>query len=106
MNSIPLLIATTRQGHVAVIGLRGRFDHRARGIFSKAVCGELADSSVDEIRIDFSELGHIDSCAMGALLVAKEDARRAAKIVSISGAAGRVEEVLRTALFDRLFRFR
>lgn len=87
----------------AIVTPEGRFDYDRRLEFKAPCMRALADPAVRTIVVDLARTTHIDSAALGMLLLRKEDAAAAGKRLVLRGATGVVADVLKVARFDLLF---
>lgn len=86
----------------AVIRLEGRFDFSSHSVFREAIDSALA-SPAATIAVDFSDVDYLDSSALGMLLMLRDQARSAARDVSLAGCRGVVRQLLDIANFGKLF---
>jgi anti-anti-sigma factor len=93
-------------GDVAVIYLQDQFDLRESKGFRGAIDAIVDDANVREIEVNLSRFEHMDSSTLAFLLILRERAREGSKAVVLSGVAGKVQEVLKTASFEQIFVFR
>ena len=96
-------VSTSIQDGIAVISLKGRFDFSVTQAFRDAVENALANTAAKEIQIDLGGVGHLDSAALGVLLLSRDNAQDAGKTVSLAGVTGKVKQVLNLANFDKIF---
>lgn len=96
-----MAIFVAREGNRWRIDVSGRFDFSCRGDFRAAYSGAPTGTS---FLIDMNEVEYVDSAALGMLLLLRDHAGDASR-VSITGASGQPEQVLKIANFHRLFRF-
>jgi len=80
---------------------------KVNGDFNSSVNNEfytlLDGNYVDEYQIDLENAEHIDSSALGLLLVLRERANSSSSIISIVNANKRLKRILSMAKFDHLF---
>lgn len=91
----------SRDGRSEIV-LAGRFDFNAHREFREAVDQALL-LTAPEIRVDLSGVDYLDSSALGMLLVLRDKAREAGKLVTLTGAHGTVRQVIDIANFGKLF---
>ena len=85
------------------IRLPERFDFSYHKSFNALYEPFLADKSIRELAIDFSQVNYLDSSALGMLvLLAKKFSPNNVKI-SIVGAAGTAREIIEMANLAKLF---
>jgi anti-anti-sigma factor len=98
-----MLTSTLIHGGRAVVRLQGRFDFSAHRSF-RDCCGVLLESGeVRELDLDMGGVEHIDSAALGMLLLLKERADAASKPVALHNCKGAVRQVLDIANFSKIF---
>lgn len=89
----------------SILRLEGRMGSGAFSRFRDAYRQAIADCSGRELALDMTEVDHIDSSAMGMLLLLQQDAVKRGIAVTLAGTQPYVQKTLRTAQFDRLFAF-
>ena len=87
----------------AVVRLQGRFDFSAHRELRDSCGSLLAAENVRELQLDMSGLEHMDSSALGMLLLLKERADAAKKRVALHNCTGTVRQVLDIANFGKIF---
>jgi anti-anti-sigma factor len=87
----------------SVIRLQGRFDFSSHREFREATEAALATAGSREVSVDLSAVDYLDSSALGMLLMLRDKARGADKIVSLANCRGAVRQVLDIANFGKLF---
>ena len=87
----------------AVIQLNGRFDFNSHREFRSAVERALGMPGVDNVTIELSRVGYLDSSALGMLLMLRDKARVANRSVALAGVNDAVRKVLDIANFGKLF---
>ena len=85
------------------IRLNGRFDFSAHRIFRDSYAASLNADDVRELEVDLGAVDYLDSSALGMLLMLREKAEAANKIVSLANCRGSVRQVLDIANFGKLF---
>lgn len=92
--------------HVAskhTIRLPQRFDFSYHKTFNASYESFLADKTIRELEIDFSQVNYLDSSALGMLvLLAKKFSQTSVKL-SIVGAAGTARDIIEMANLSKLF---
>ncbi|WP_035060249.1 STAS domain-containing protein [Andreprevotia chitinilytica] len=90
-------------GH-ALIQLNGNFTYESHREFKQTTTNALAADDVKEIELDFSNVGYMDSAALGMLLLLNErvDGRK----VVLTNCKGTVKAVLDIANFSKIFEIR
>lgn len=96
-------MATTFQlhGDLLIITVRGRFEYHEHATFRDAY--ESAPDGVRSYRVDLDAVEHIDSAALGMLILLRRHAESRGGSVSLAGARPQVRRVLDVARFERLF---
>ncbi len=79
----------------------GRFDYGEHQYFSKAMM--LITPGMNKIVIDLKETTHMDSSALGMLLVLLETVKKNQPLIKIINAKDQVWQTLENANFYRLF---
>ncbi|MEO5331379.1 MAG: STAS domain-containing protein [Magnetococcus sp. YQC-5] len=87
-----------------VIELSGNFDYGVNREFLN-IFKNREDLSSLPIRVDFTNVAHIDSAALGMLLMLREKAGGTESNVTISGCNSNLKKIFGAAHFDRLFHF-
>jgi len=88
---------------VGCIQLSGRFDFSVFRRFRESYEPMLEDPGLEEIRVDLAAVEHMDSAALGMLLLLREKAVERGKRVSLSRCTPAVRQILTIANFDQLF---
>jgi anti-anti-sigma factor len=96
-------IKQTKQGNHGIVSLGGRFDFNAHREFKEAYTSLLADSTVQTLEINLSNLDYLDSSALGMLLMLRERAEATNKKISLSSPNPTVIKILDIANFRKLF---
>lgn len=104
-NSHGALIRVRHVGDLATISLTGNFCFASHVIFRETYKRILNKDSILEIEIDFSEVEHLDSAALGMLLVLKDKAEAAHKMLTISRPSRIALETFELAGFQLSFHF-
>jgi anti-anti-sigma factor len=84
------------------IALSGRFTFDDNIQF-RSILKEIEQKTVVSIQMNLAELEYIDSAALGMFLIARDEAQKNKKPISIIGAGGIVKKTLLLARFDSLF---
>lgn len=95
-------IVRSLNGGTKVIKLRGRFDILTINQFGREASEQLDDQTTQELEVDLGGVIYLDSSAVGALLVLRDQAKRAGKSISISRAHGTVRRTLNNMCIDQL----
>ena len=88
------------------IRLDGRFDFSAHRAFRESYAAGLTAHDVRELEIDLALVDYVDSSALGMLLMLREKAHAANKLVALTNCSGAVKQILDVANFGRLFPIR
>ena len=92
--------------HSARIAMSGRFDFKVHRDFKWSYMPLLDNAAVHEIEIEMSRLDHIDSSALGMLMLLNERANAVNKTVTLINTTGAVSQLLEVANFDQIFNIR
>ena len=90
-------------GKTAVFELEGRFVFESHKTLRTACEPAIANDTTACIQLEMSQVEYLDSAALGMLLLVKEKAGKAGKVVQIKGARGIALQVLQVARFDQIF---
>lgn len=90
-------------GDRSVLALKGCWDRNTIGCFRSAYRQALAGSGVRRLVIDMTGVEHMNSFALGSLLLLKRDAEASRTAVALAGCRPSVQGLLRTANIDRMF---
>jgi anti-anti-sigma factor len=96
-------ITSTTAGNTAIIALSGQFDFNDLRTFKAAYEVALTQAGIDTLEIELSNLNYIDSTALGMLMLLRQRARAADKIVVLKHPNQVVREVLEIANLGNLF---
>lgn len=88
-----------------VLGLSGRLDYNSASKFRRVV-RECLKHPAPAVVVDFDRLEYLDSMAMGALLVIREQLQTAGKTLVLSNCKGLILEALHLANFHKIFEIR
>lgn len=86
-----------------VLKLSGRFDFNAHREFREALDKLTKLPDVTGFRVDLADVSYLDSSALGMLLLLRDKAKQANKLVTLSGVKGSVQQVLEIANFSKMF---
>ncbi len=95
-------ITVVQQGEQVTVEMAGRFDFSSRLRFKRVRAEVLAAPSVREVDLDFSRVTHIDSAALGMLLIMRDEVEAVRKRVRVCNSVGAVREILGLANLGRL----
>ncbi|MBK8188587.1 MAG: STAS domain-containing protein [Cellvibrio sp.] len=82
-----------------------RFDYSFHRQFNEGCNDYIANANLNEIILDFSRVGYLDSSALGMLVMVQKKASSAAKKIKIKGAKGATAEILRMANIQKMIEF-
>lgn len=98
-------VHTSVQGSVATLHLKGSFDFSSHRAFREFLARSVSHPSVRELRVDLSDVRHMNSSALGLLLLGLEQAQASKKTMSLCGVGGIVKQTLDTANFSDFFAY-
>jgi HptB-dependent secretion and biofilm anti anti-sigma factor len=87
------------------IRLPDRFDYAYHRQFSENYQSYLGSQTVSELILDFSQVGYLDSAALGMMVLLQKKISSEGKKVKIKGARGTTMEILRMANMQNIFEF-
>ena len=91
----------TSSGRCEVI-LRGTFTFADNAAFKQVI--QLTEATdIRSFEIDFAQVDFIDSAVLGMLMILRNEAANQGQSVTIRGARGQVEKVMRMSQFDSKF---
>jgi anti-anti-sigma factor len=93
-------------GKTAVLQLEGDFVFNSNKALRDACVTVFANASTELVQLELSQVGYLDSSALGMMLLMKEKAGKTGKSLQIKGAQGYVLQVLEVAKFDQMFELR
>ncbi|GAB3678095.1 hypothetical protein GCM10027589_48380 [Actinocorallia lasiicapitis] len=100
LGGVGLALQTTRQDGRALVMARGSIDlHSSEGL--RECLAGLIDSGESEVVVDLTAVDFCDSSGLNVLVRAYKHARASNSALIVTGAYGRVENVLRTTGLDR-----
>jgi len=91
---------------VARITMSGRFDFQLHRDFKEAYTPVIEISNIRAIDIEMSQLSHLDSSALGMLMLLNERAKVTNKSLTLLNPSGVVSQALKIACFGRLFKIK
>ena len=94
-------VTTSEQGNTITIKVSGRFDFSAHQEFINAY--RDVPKGEKSFIVDLSATEYMDSSAMGMLLQLREHGDKASQI-ELTQANSNIQEILRIANFDKLFK--
>lgn len=100
MAGVGLALHTTRQNGRAVIAARGSIDLHSSDDLRERLTA-LVDAGEQQIIVDLTAVDFCDSSGLNVLVRAYKHARARNTTFTVTGAYGRVENVLRTTGLDR-----
>jgi anti-sigma B factor antagonist len=97
---VGLALQTSRQEGRALVAARGSIDlHSSEGL--RECLAQLIDDGQTEVVVDLTAVDFCDSSGLNVLVRAYKHARARNAALIVTGAYGRVENVLRTTGLDR-----
>jgi anti-anti-sigma factor len=84
------------------VRLHGAFTFADNTAF-RAVIEHVGLPEIRSFEIDFSDVDFIDSAVLGMLMILRNESAKYGQSVTIRGARGQVEKVMRMAKFDSKF---
>lgn len=87
----------------ARIRIFDNFDSSSHTVFKQAYSPLLTNAAVQNIEVDVSNLGYMDSAALGMLVQLDAKAKIAKKTTSLISVPGDVSKILKVANADKLF---
>lgn len=97
-------VNVVRNAAAVDLKLSGRFDFNAHREFRGAYEPVIADAQVRSINIDLAAVDYLDSSALGMLLMLRDKAGAANKVLALVNVRGAVKQVLDIANFGKLFK--
>lgn len=97
-----LRITVSDLSEKVILTLAGQFDFNAHRIFRDAYTPYL-EKEAKVIEFDLAEVSHIDSAALGMLLLLKEKVNNAGKKLILLHCRGTVLDILKVANFHNMF---
>ena len=99
-------IKISQQASESVMTLSGRFDYNALREFSRSL-DSMLDSTTGGIVIDFTDVSHLDSSALGILLQAREKLQtQGSPALVLANPSPTVRRVFEIANFQKKFTLR
>lgn len=90
------------QGGIARITLSGRFDFGMQYAFKQAYAPLIENSEVQQIEVELSLIEHLDSSALGMLILLNQRALGSKKSVTLLNPSGVASQVLEVANFKHI----
>jgi len=90
-------------GNTSTIQLNGRFSFDCNREFRAAYDPCLSNEAVENLEIDLSLVEYLDSSALGMLLMLRERAQTANKMLALCKPSATVAQILKIANFSKLF---
>lgn len=90
---------------IATIRLPDRFDYSYHRQFGESYQQYLGSQTVSELVLDFSQVGYLDSSALGMIVLLQKKCGNEGKKVKIKGARGTTLEILRMANMQNIIEF-
>lgn len=89
----------------AIIRLPDRFDYAYHRQFSESYQPHLGNEAITEVVLDFSQVGYLDSSALGMIVLLHKKCSSEGKKVKIKGARGTTLEILKMANMQNIVEF-
>ena len=99
-------IKVSKIGSVASLSMNGKFDIQARIAFKDSYTPLLADKEIITLDIVLTDVDHMDSSALGMLLLLHDRAKAVGKTVILSKPNSTVAKIFDIANFEKLFTIR
>lgn len=100
LGGVGLALHTTKQDGRALVTARGSIDlHSSESL--RECLADLVDAGESEVVVDLTAVDFCDSSGLNVLVRAYKHARAKNAALIVTGAYGRVENVLRTTGLDR-----
>jgi HptB-dependent secretion and biofilm anti anti-sigma factor len=90
---------------IVTVRLPARFDYAYHRQFSESYQQYVDDKQVKELVLDFSQVGYIDSWALGMMVLLQKRCSTEGKKTTIKGARGATLEILKMANMQVIFDF-
>ena len=88
-----------------VLSLPSRFDYAYYKKFTEAYMALLHSVDVNNAILDFSNVEHLDSAALGMMVLMQKKFKEQNKSVKLKGARGSTNDILRMANMNKIFEF-
>ena len=98
-----MTIAVHKSGNTITLKIVGTFNFSDRNDFRKATRGY--DDNTRFV-LDFREVKHIDSCALGMLLILREMAGGEKADITLTNCSKETKSIFQAANFEKLFQIR
>lgn len=89
----------------ATIRLPDRFDYAYHRQFSDSYQHYLGNDAISEVVLDFSQVGYLDSSALGMIVLLQKKCSGEGKKVKIKAARGTTLEILKMANMQNIAEF-
>jgi len=90
---------------IVTLRLPDRFDYAYHRQFSDSYQQYLGNGAVSQLVLDFSQVGYLDSSALGMIVLLQKKCSGEGKKVSIKGARGTTLEILKMANMQNIVEF-
>lgn len=94
--------AITDNGSTLTISIQGRFDASALDEFRRSY-EDQPEGAVESYKIDLSDTVHLDSSALGMLLVLRDHAGGDKSRITIANCSPEVKKIFSISSFEQLF---
>lgn len=89
----------------ATIRLPDRFDYAYQRQFGEIYLPYLDNPTIKKVILDFSQVGYLDSSALGMMILLHKKFSSQGKALKIKGARGTTRDVLNMANMQNIFEF-
>lgn len=86
--------------------LDGRFDFQTYPVFLFAYSNYIGQAGIREISLDFKQVSHIDSSALGMILLLREKTEGASQKLVLTNLSGPVERIINNAKLGKTIEIR
>ena len=90
----------------ARITLSDRLEFAMHRDFKAAYAPLLEHTDISEIEIEMAKVNHLDSAAMGMMMILNERVKDAGKSISLVNVSDYVDQVFIISNFDKIFNFK
>lgn len=97
-------ISIDTKDYTTRISISGRFDFQIHRDFKDAYIASLENPAIREFEIELSGVEYLDSSALGMLMLLRERAKAAGKVVMLVRPNPVIVEILDIANFNKLFK--
>lgn len=98
-------ITHIKEGETFVFYLRGALDIESTANFKNVILSEISEARNPQIRLELTDLTHLDSSGLGALYFIKNSIDKAEGFLVLSGLSPSLKTLFEASGFLKLFRF-